>query len=72
MDKPGWTEADRESYRRQWAQAERRLPKGHTIHHAEWRGGVLTVQARRIERAVVEQAAHPKVRRGAFHGDLFA
>jgi hypothetical protein len=58
------TEAERASYRRQFDQAQRRLPRGHVIHHATWRDGQLSVMSHRPERVAPVQAEAPRVHRG--------
>lgn len=60
---------DAASYRRQFEQAQRRLPRGHAIHHCTWRDGHLTVQSAPVQRAPAEKPdSQPKVRRGVQAG----
>lgn len=66
------TNDDRASYKRQFDQAQRRLPRGHVIHHVMWREGHLSTMSHRPERpARDEPEARPGIRRGVQQQDLF-
>lgn len=66
------TPADQDSYRRQFEQAKRRLPRGHLINHCTWRDGQLTVLHARVEKAAkTEPEFVARVRRGAAQESLF-
>lgn len=62
------TSADQDSYRRQFDQAKRRLPRGHVINHATWRDGHLTVMSGKPERQAKEPEFGPRVKRGVQAG----
>lgn len=65
------TPADADSYRKQFAAAQRRLPRGHVIHHCTWRDGQLSTLSRPAERPEPNQAVPDgRVRRGAMQGTL--
>lgn len=61
------TPAETESYRRQFEQAKKRLPRGHVIHSCRWQHGQLAVESRPAERAAPEpKPAAGRVQRGLF------
>lgn len=63
------TEADRESYRRQFEAAKRRLPRGHVINHVQWQDGHLRVMSAPVQRQPAAPPDEgPKVRRGVQAG----
>lgn len=64
------TPADRESYARQFAAAQKQLPRGHIIWSCAWRDGRLSTMSRKPERQT-EPPPPPKVRRGAAQQGLF-
>lgn len=68
------TDEERASYRRQFEQHERRLPRGHVINHCTWRDGHLSVMSGPVERQQVPRDSDGprRVRRGAAQEDLFA
>lgn len=58
------TEADKASYRRQFEQHARNLPRGHVINHCTWRDGRLTVQSAKPPKVSREPEFHPRISRG--------
>lgn len=64
------TPADQESYRRQFEQAQRRLPRGHVINGCTWKDGHLTVTSAKPERMSREPEFQPRVSRGVQTGLL--
>jgi hypothetical protein len=62
------TDADRESYRRQFDAAQRRLPRGYVINHCTWRDGQLWTLSAKPPRQTTEPEFQPRVRRGVQAG----
>lgn len=62
------TDAERSSYKRQFEQARRHLPRAHVINHCTWRRGQLAVMAAKPERMAKEPEFQPRVRRGVQAG----
>jgi hypothetical protein len=65
------TPADRDSYRRQFDAAQKRLPRGHVIWSCTWRDGQLATLSHKPERQQAEPQFAPRVRRGAAQQGLF-
>lgn len=67
------TDEDRANYKRQWEQAQNRLPRGHVIHHATWRDGHLSTMSHKPERQPADAGPQfaQRVRRGVQQKDLF-
>ena len=51
------TDAERQSYVRQFDQAKARLPRKHVINRCEWRNGQLQVASAVPERQAIEPPA---------------